>query len=268
MKIRIASDFHFEFYNYKTQIDTVSNRDINECIVLPVMENENEQLLVLAGDILNAKHTEKFYIAIDNLSKRFKKIFVIAGNHEHYNNDYNASLHNLNSFYNNWDNIIFMENKVHIHDDIAFFGATLWTNMNNNDVISKLNARVGMNDFRIIRKKGKLFTPDDSIIEHHATMVNLDQFFIDYDKYKKVIITHHAPSFNSVAEMYKTEKSLNAAFYSDYDSYIMENQPDLWIHGHMHNTSDYMIGGSRIICNPYGYFHETEDYNGKMVVDI
>ena len=33
----------------------------------------------------------------------------------------------------------------------------------------------------------------------------------------------------------------------------MPKPPKLWIHGHMHNRSDYMIGDTRIVCNPRGY---------------
>jgi hypothetical protein len=27
----------------------------------------------------------------------------------------------------------------------------------------------------------------------------------------------------------------------------------LWTHGHMHNTSDYLMGDTRVVCNPRGY---------------
>ena len=27
----------------------------------------------------------------------------------------------------------------------------------------------------------------------------------------------------------------------------------LWCHGHIHQSKDYMIGNTRIICNPRGY---------------
>jgi hypothetical protein len=27
----------------------------------------------------------------------------------------------------------------------------------------------------------------------------------------------------------------------------------LWTHGHMHDPFDYMIGSTRVVCNPRGY---------------
>jgi hypothetical protein len=37
------------------------------------------------------------------------------------------------------------------------------------------------------------------------------------------------------------------------DSFISAFQPDLWIHGHVHDSFDYQIGRTRIVCNPRGY---------------
>lgn len=30
-------------------------------------------------------------------------------------------------------------------------------------------------------------------------------------------------------------------------------QPDVWIHGQVHNSDDYFFGSARIVCNPRGY---------------
>jgi len=30
-------------------------------------------------------------------------------------------------------------------------------------------------------------------------------------------------------------------------------QIKLWIHGHTHESFDYMVGDTRIVCNPRGY---------------
>jgi hypothetical protein len=36
--------------------------------------------------------------------------------------------------------------------------------------------------------------------------------------------------------------------------FIMDRtQIKLWTHGHMHNKSDYVVGESRVVCNPRGY---------------
>ena len=30
----------------------------------------------------------------------------------------------------------------------------------------------------------------------------------------------------------------------------------LWLHGHTHSARDYVIGTTRVVCNPRGYPHE------------
>ncbi len=68
-----------------------------------------------------------------------------------------------------------------------------------------------------------------------------------------VVVTHMVPSMGSVPERYK-EDPLSAAFASNLDALIERTQPALWIHGHTHDSFDYRIGRTRVMCNPYGYW--------------
>ena len=67
-----------------------------------------------------------------------------------------------------------------------------------------------------------------------------------------IVITHFLPTQKSVLELYKTALS-NCWFVSDIEILIEERKPALCIHGHAHNSSDYMIGPTRVFCNPFGY---------------
>jgi len=44
-------------------------------------------------------------------------------------------------------------------------------------------------------------------------------------------------------------------------------QIKLWTHGHMHNASDYMIGETRVVCNPRGYvgYESTNQFQLKYL---
>jgi hypothetical protein len=69
-----------------------------------------------------------------------------------------------------------------------------------------------------------------------------------------VVVTHHAPTTLSIAEWFKHDTLMNGAFASDLTDFILDRpQIKLWTHGHMHNVSDYMIGDTRVVCNPRGY---------------
>jgi hypothetical protein len=58
----------------------------------------------------------------------------------------------------------------------------------------------------------------------------------------------------SIDPTYKDDHHMNGAYYSDLSELILDNpQIKTWVHGHMHNQSDYMIGDTRVVTNPRGY---------------
>jgi hypothetical protein len=47
---------------------------------------------------------------------------------------------------------------------------------------------------------------------------------------------------------------MNGAYSSSLDDFIMDHpQIKTWVHGHMHDAVDYMIGTTRLLSNPRGY---------------
>ena len=127
-------------------------------------------------------------------------------------------------------------------------------------------AEQGMNDFHCIRSDRyvfKKFKPEDSYAEHLKTMSMLKSL-----EKPDIILTHHCPSFNSVHEKYK-KSPLTPAFASNLDSYIHTFAPKLWVHGHTHESFEYVLGNTRIICNPLGYPGENETfYNPTLIREI
>jgi hypothetical protein len=63
-------------------------------------------------------------------------------------------------------------------------------------------------------------------------------------------VTHHGPHRNSVHPRYAGDL-LNAAFVSNLTPLV--EQADLWIHGHVHDSFDYIVGRCRVVANPRGY---------------
>ena len=49
------------------------------------------------------------------------------------------------------------------------------------------------------------------------------------------------------------ESPINRFFVSDETPLILDKKPRLWVHGHTHLTCDYMLGETRVVCNPHGY---------------
>ena len=71
---------------------------------------------------------------------------------------------------------------------------------------------------------------------------------------KIVVVGHHTPSLQSCAEHYRHDTVMNGGYHSSLDEFIMDHpQIVLWTHGHTHENMDYMIGETRVFCNPRGY---------------
>jgi Icc-related predicted phosphoesterase len=76
---------------------------------------------------------------------------------------------------------------------------------------------------------------------------------------KFVVVGHHAPSKLSTHARYRHDTLMNGAYSTSLDEYIIDHpQIKLWTHGHTHEDFDYMLGSTRIVCNPRGYINHEE----------
>ena len=294
MKIALASDIHLEF------------GDIN------LQNTDNAEVLILGGDICVAEDidsTTSFGLArgqrivdfFKRCSFQFPHVVYVMGNHEHYEGDFAKSKviiermlrqHMLN-------NVYLLDKEVKKIDDITFIGGTLWTDMNENNEMTKYHVARRMNDFQCVQNSNRMvtrtvpiyeknpnytedgknggkylkdedgfhikigdkkkqepghFSPEDAY-DDHKKMVQFIQSVIEGKNDEKfVVVGHHAPSKLSTHPRYKHDTLMNGAYSSSLDEYILDHpQIKLWTHGHTHEDFDYMIGSTRIVCNPRGY---------------
>ena len=65
---------------------------------------------------------------------------------------------------------------------------------------------------------------------------------------------------------------LNVNFVSDARSLLGGERTALWIHGHTHDSFDYDVQGTRVLCNPRGYAKdgvpENPLFDPGLIVDI
>lgn len=268
MKIALASDIHLEF-------GTIS------------LENDGADVLILSGDILVANDlkerdsynirgendkSNKFHTFFQECSERFPHVIYIMGNHEHYHGDFSKSLGDLRDRLGYLANVHILERSHITIDDVTFVGGTLWTDMNNGDALTLYHMRTMMNDFRIVKNSsrevnfkdedGKFhtrparFCPEDAV-EEHVKMKEFIRHTIEgkFDE-KFVVVGHHAPSKQSTKPHYKDDTLMNGGYSSDLSEFILDHpQIKVWTHGHTHDKFDYMIGTTRVICNPRGYIN-------------
>jgi glucan biosynthesis protein len=220
------------------------------------------------------------------------------GNHEHYDFDIAKTYATLKCKLSDLPNVHLLEKETWEHNDITFVGGTLWTDMNKNDSLTLWHTGQRMNDFRLINnsnrkthhknvvyaknpdgsgmhlrdaegnlviervdhyEKPSRWSAEDSVEDHKKMVDYID--IVTQDKTKSyVVVGHHAPSALSIAEWFKHDTLMNGAFHSDLSEFIMDRpQIKMWTHGHMHNPSDYMMGETRVVCNPRGYIgHEQQ----------
>lgn len=241
-KYRISSDWHLPFYSKK-----------NSYFFLDKMEDDSEQILILAGDCFDC-FTPDTHI-LEELSDRFKMIYYVLGNHDFYGATYTQAKKFLNAKLEKYPNIVLLDNSG--IDNII--GTTLWTDYDKNSENAKFYAERGMLDFAEIVD----FTAD-FVYNIHIEELNYLKTSMDSTS---IVVTHHLPTYKSIHPKYKNSP-LNAAFASNLDDLILTIKPKLWVHGHTHENFDYVLGNTRIICNPFGYPGENRNYNKQLVVEL
>jgi hypothetical protein len=71
-----------------------------------------------------------------------------------------------------------------------------------------------------------------------------------------VVITHHLPHQTSTPSFF-VGSPLNRFFVADDAADLVAGAgARLWLHGHTHAPCDYVVGNTRVVCNPRGYPHE------------
>lgn len=255
MKLHILSDLHLEF-------------DKGYSVFNP--PKVDADILILAGDIWVGQAPINW---LEKLSERYEYILYIPGNHEYY---LGHTFQKLNEEYNEITslipNFVFLHNNVYMYDDYVFIGATLWTDYNNNSEVTKEMVSRYMSDYRLMRyeRDGHVprVTSDDLYKEHMFSKEFISKSLDKLYEYKKIVVTHHCPSFNSVHPKYYGTGLANYGFFSEMDDVVAK--ADLWIHGHTHEPFDYKLGQCRVICNPRGYERRGEKtgYNPALVVEV
>jgi len=232
----------------------------------------NAPYLALLGDIgyptANAKYQDLLLAA----SQKFKKVFVLAGNHEYYNAEYFAVKKKIQDICSLKDNLIFLDKTSLLVDGIRVLGTTLWSYVPPESAASVASY---LNDYRLIRVKN----PVNSKFEP-LTVAQSVAWFQDELKWleeqiamakangeKVVIFTHHAPSLKGTSDPQYDGSPNNSAFATNLER-LMGDPVVLWCFGHTHFSSDQVINGTRVVSNQVGYIAMSEKSGfvpGKVV---
>lgn len=255
MKIHVLSDLHLEFSAF-------------------VPPDTGADVVVLAGDI--GQHTHGLQWALAELRGRHPEgqrpaILYVPGNHEFYHAELYGIRRELQKLAERarqegiraW----VLDNGAVEFEGVRFLGATLWTDYqlfgSGPEMAFAMREAVrGLYDHRIIRCAPRSeFSPAQALRLHNESAAWLAGELNQPFDGKTVVVTHHLPSMQSVADRFKND-ALSAAFASRLDRLVAK--ADLWIHGHTHDNMDYQLGKCRVVCNPRGYVQES-NVGGRSV---
>ena len=123
-----------------------------------------------------------------------------------------------------------------------------------------------------MKSEPSTWSPEDAVEDHKAMKSFIEKTVAETDPSMKiVVIGHHAPSKLSTHPRYKDETLMNGAYSSDLSEFILDSRMiKLWTHGHTHEDFDYMLGSTRVVCNPRGYinYEERADRFELKVVEV
>ena len=259
MRLLILSDLHHELWReHAPKINT---------------ERSTPDLVILAGDI----NTNSRAIAWANTAFSEIPVLYIHGNHEGYGHNIDEVQSEIRSACQATSNVRFLNSDEYVWRGVRFLGTTLWTDFklfgDEERQSSMREAEATLTDYKRIRlaKKGyRKLRAADTAQFHAAEKSWLSQRLDAPFSGTTVVITHMAPSERSVPVQF--ENTLTSAAYASALDHLVE-KADLWVHGHMHESSDYMIGKCRVVCNPCGYKTrsggtENPHFDPNFVVEI
>jgi Icc-related predicted phosphoesterase len=286
MRIQIVSDLHLEFSDINIQ--NTNNADVlilggDICIAQdlhdhPEPANTADQMAIANGTGLGRRQmtAQRFRDFFKRCSFQFPHVIYIMGNHEFYNGKFYAGIDYMREECAKYPNVYMLEQDTKIIDDVVFVGGTLWTDMNKRDPLTMHAIEGMMNDFRIIRNDQRNYAPMSALdvaIRHDRTLAYIKLIVQEHKDKKCVVVGHHTPSFQSVHDLYKDQYLMNGGYHSDLSEFIMDHpQIKLWTHGHTHNPFDYVLGETRVVCNPRGYendgYSENSGWDPEKVVEV
>jgi len=67
-----------------------------------------------------------------------------------------------------------------------------------------------------------------------------------------------------------TTSALNASYASRLDHLLGGDRVVAWMHGHTHDSFDYDMYGTRVVCNPRGYeqLDLNPEFDGGMLIQV
>jgi predicted phosphodiesterase len=246
MKLNVLSDLHLSL----------------GALAIPA---NHADVVILAGDIARPA------AAVSWASGFGKPVLYVPGNHEFYGGSIAGTVEELKRL-SAGTGIRVLDNEELIIDGVRFLGATLWSDFmlfgeGDKRAAAMRDAQRFMRDFSRIRVGEAPFTPEACAALFARDAAWLERKLAQPHPGPTVVITHHAPSRKSIHPRF-ADSLMNACFVSDAERLIEGSRACLWIHGHTHDSFDYFVNGTRVLCNPRGYAKDGVNENPSFDANL
>lgn len=236
MRIQFASDLHLEFFARRFP-------------AFRGIEPAEADVLVLAGDIAHGASV------FDLFADWHCPIVFVPGNHEFYGGAIAPVLQAILQRAGAEPNFTVLNGSSAVICGVRFVGCTLWTDYElfgkerRSEVMRICGEKI--HDHTVIQREGgEPFLPADACEAHWWQRRLIEQELAQPFDGKTILVTHHAPHPLSVHPLFKDDVT-SASFTSDLTRIVQ--MADVCIHGHLHESFDYMVGQTRVVANPLGY---------------
>jgi Icc-related predicted phosphoesterase len=273
------------------KIQVFSDLHLDVAPIRPIVIGKDVEAVVVAGD--TCQGVRNAFIALRRIVPERIPIIMVAGNHEFYRRCFQSEIEEGKAIAGDF-NVAFLEQDVLLMGTTRFVAATLWTNYRvfgaANAAAAMEAARRNMNDHRVItwtKRPWSRFRPEEALLLHErsrsfiANALNTTPPGVNIT----VVLTHHAPHFNSVQKGPYQSDITTAAYVSSLTDLVMTGTEEgadatprntaadtpwdrIFVHGHIHSSSDYVVGTTRILANPHGYGTENAAFDPQLIIDI
>ncbi len=256
MKLWIASDLHLEFGKPFEHTLLPGDADVFVC----------------AGDVTTKGVLPTIQWFAETIARHIPVVFV-AGNHEFYSASLEDGIRDGREFAAQYPNIHFLENQSVDIGEVRFIGCTLWTDFRlggRDPTFAMEDVAKGMNDYRRIKYQKRPFKklkPIHTLRKHQESKAFIAAELAACTDKTAVVVTHHAPSIRSVSSWHLNDPVVSA-YASHLEPLILDTQPKLWVHGHVHHHNEYRIGETLVLSNPRGYPGEKTGFDPELVVEV
>lgn len=244
MDIQIASDLHLEL--------EWNTRHFEHRPLVP-----SADILVLAGDIMFLDDGFAEHHFWDRVSKDFKQVYFLPGNHEYYKGtDVSCNISGIDIRHN----VHLINNDSVVVDDNMILFTTLWSNIPaclSGPMLSKGS------DFKYIMYKGNTLSIEAYNKLNEEAFLFLKSQLGGLCK-NKIVVSHHVPLLELLPA--RLRESWGASLYFNrLGDILLDNNIHSWIYGHSHYSHvDSTIYGIRFYTNPFGYQANRQNPDFKL----